>query len=108
MKDRYLFLVLFVLLLFVISSDVMSDQLQGADESVAEDAMDAGITGLKQLIAYNTHDPIVIANDSDFIDQATTEGWFGDGSEGNPYLIEDLEILTNGSKLANYTRIVIH
>jgi parallel beta-helix repeat protein len=94
MKDRYLFLVLFVLLLFVISSNVTTDQLQGADESVAEDIMDVGTTRLRQLVSYNMHDPIVIANDSDFIDQATTEGWSGDGSEGNPYLIEDLEIRT--------------
>ena len=94
MKDRYLFLALFVLLFFVVSSNVTSDQLQGADEGVAEDVMDVEITGLKQLVSYDAHDPIVIANDSDLIDQATTEGWSGDGSEGNPYLMGDLEILT--------------
>ena len=92
MKDRYLFLVMFVLLVFAVSSNVTSDQLQGADESVAEEVMDVGITGLKQLVAYNAHDPIISANDSDLIDQATTEGWLGDGTESDPYLIEDLVI----------------
>ncbi len=107
MKDRYLFLVLFVLLFFVVSSDVTSYQLQGADESVAEDVMDVGITGLKQLVSYSTHDPIVIANDSDLIDQATTEGWSGDGSEGNPYLIENLEIRTTDSCIS-ITDVSLH
>ncbi len=94
MKDRYLFLVLFVLLFFVISSNVASDKLQGVEEGVAEDVPDVGTTRVKQLVSYDAHDPIVIANDSDLIDQATMGGWSGDGSEGNPYLMGDLEILT--------------
>ncbi|MHA1484395.1 MAG: NosD domain-containing protein, partial [Candidatus Thorarchaeota archaeon] len=107
MKDRYMFLIMFVLLFFVVSFNVMPDQLQGADTSVVEEVMDVGIIGLNQLVAYDTHDPIVIANDSDFIDQATTEGWVGDGSEGNPYLIEDLEILTTDSCIS-ITDVSLH
>jgi parallel beta-helix repeat protein len=39
-------------------------------------------------INASIHDPIVIISDSDF----EMQGWPGNGSENNPYLIEDLEI----------------
>nr|KXH73952.1 MAG: hypothetical protein AM325_13350 [Candidatus Thorarchaeota archaeon SMTZ1-45] len=39
-------------------------------------------------IYASIHDPIVIISDSDF----EMQGWPGNGSENNPYLIEDLEI----------------
>ena len=42
--------------------------------------------------AYTPHDPISINSDADFAAQAASEGWPGDGSEGNPFIIQDLEI----------------
>jgi parallel beta-helix repeat protein len=42
--------------------------------------------------AYTPHDPISINGDDDFAAQAASEGWPGDGSEGNPYVIEGYEI----------------
>jgi titin len=36
--------------------------------------------------------PITIHSDQEFADAATAHGWPGDGSAGNPYLIEDLVI----------------
>lgn len=41
------------------------------------------------------HDPIVISSDNDF----NLQGWPGDGSEGNPYLIDGLEIHTTDTSI---------
>ncbi len=41
---------------------------------------------------YIVRDPIRIDGNSDFAAQAAAEGWPGDGSEGNPYVIEGYEI----------------
>ena len=45
-----------------------------------------------QVGAYTLHDPIKIEGDEDFAAQAASEGWPGDGSEENPYVIEGYEI----------------
>jgi parallel beta-helix repeat protein len=37
--------------------------------------------------SYEHHDQIWIQSDAEFNIQATAEGWTGDGSEGNPYVI---------------------
>ncbi|MBD3408222.1 MAG: hypothetical protein GF411_19020 [Candidatus Lokiarchaeota archaeon] len=42
-------------------------------------------------VAQTSHDPIVITSNQDFIDQ----GWPGAGTEGDPFRIEDLEIVNN-------------
>lgn len=42
--------------------------------------------------AYTPHDPISIDGDEDFAAQAAEEGWLGDGTEDNPYVIEGYEI----------------
>jgi parallel beta-helix repeat protein len=44
--------------------------------------------------AYTPHDPIEIDGDLDFANQAANEGWVGDGSKGDPYIIEGYEINT--------------
>jgi parallel beta-helix repeat protein len=41
---------------------------------------------------YTPHDPIRIKGDADFAAQAANESWLGDGTEGNPYIIEGYEI----------------
>ncbi|MFX1512167.1 MAG: right-handed parallel beta-helix repeat-containing protein [Promethearchaeota archaeon] len=43
-------------------------------------------------ISYTPHVPIVIDDNANFSNQANTEGWLGDGSERNPYVIEGLSI----------------
>jgi len=40
---------------------------------------------------YTPHDPIVITSNQDFVDQ----GWPGNGTELNPYLIQDLSIASD-------------
>jgi len=50
---------------------------------------------IKASAGYTIHNPIVIANDSDFANQAAFEGWPGDGTEEEPYVIENLNITTD-------------
>lgn len=42
--------------------------------------------------AYTPHSPININGNADFAAQAAIEGWPGDGSEMNPYIIENYDI----------------
>jgi parallel beta-helix repeat protein len=42
------------------------------------------------------HVPIHISGNEDFASQAANEGWIGDGSQDNPYIIEGYEIDGNG------------
>ncbi|UCG70233.1 MAG: right-handed parallel beta-helix repeat-containing protein [Thermoplasmata archaeon] len=56
--------------------------------------------------AYTPHDPILIDGDADFAAQAAAEGWPGDGTVGNPYIIEGYEINTsfaNGIEIRSTT-----
>lgn len=46
---------------------------------------------------YTAHDPIFINGDANFTAQAALEGWSGDGTEGNPYIIEGYEIDTTSA-----------
>ncbi len=41
---------------------------------------------------YEVREPIRIDSDENFTEQADTEGWPGNGTEGNPYIIEGYEI----------------
>jgi parallel beta-helix repeat protein len=47
---------------------------------------------IQQTTAYTPHGPISIDGDADFATQASNEGWPGDGTAGNPYIIENYEI----------------
>jgi parallel beta-helix repeat protein len=42
------------------------------------------------------HAPIHINGNADFANQAQQEGWAGDGTQGNPYIIEGYDINGNG------------
>ncbi|MGY5861434.1 MAG: NosD domain-containing protein [Candidatus Thorarchaeota archaeon] len=44
-----------------------------------------------------THDPIEIYGDADLIAQAIVEGWTGNGTESNPYVIQFLDIFASGT-----------
>ncbi len=59
-------------------------------------------------ILYTTHSPITISGDAQFVATASTEGWPGDGSAGNPYLISGLDINGTGHRWSiciNDTRV---
>ncbi|MGY5876800.1 MAG: right-handed parallel beta-helix repeat-containing protein, partial [Candidatus Thorarchaeota archaeon] len=47
--------------------------------------------------SYDVHVPIVIANNTDFAYQAQLEGWAGNGTQYNPYIIEGFLIDRGGS-----------
>jgi parallel beta-helix repeat protein len=48
-----------------------------------------------RIIANTPYAPIVINGDSDFAATASTEGWVGDGSQQNPYVIENYDITSS-------------
>ncbi|MHA2323178.1 MAG: right-handed parallel beta-helix repeat-containing protein, partial [Candidatus Thorarchaeota archaeon] len=49
------------------------------------------------LVAGTPHSPIVIDGDANFNATAQTEGWSGNGTSGNPYIIEGLDIDLGGA-----------
>ena len=60
--------------------------------------------GVENVSAYTPHNPIYIDGNADFASQASAEGWPGDGSAGNPYIIEGYDInasTTNGIDIRN-------
>jgi len=48
------------------------------------------------IVAGDLHGPIVIDGDANFTDTASYEGWIGDGSSGNPFIINGLDIDLGG------------
>ncbi|MEM3395734.1 MAG: right-handed parallel beta-helix repeat-containing protein [Thermoplasmata archaeon] len=50
------------------------------------------IQRLDDYVKGTTHAPIHINGDADFVAQATSEGWSGDGSQNNPYIIAAYDI----------------
>jgi len=52
--------------------------------------------------AYIPHAIIRIDNNTDFANQASSEGWAGDGSSGNPYIIINYDIDAKGAGNAIY------
>ena len=53
-------------------------------------------------VKYITHDVIRINNDTDFANQAAAEGWPGDGTQSNPYIISGYDIDAHGAGNAIY------
>ncbi|MFW9838898.1 MAG: NosD domain-containing protein [Candidatus Thorarchaeota archaeon] len=49
-----------------------------------------------RLVSYSPHQPIIIRNDSDF----DSQGWPGLGTQGSPYIIEDLNITTSVTSIS--------
>ena len=49
------------------------------------------------VLSYEIHGPIDIDNDTDFYNTAEAENWDGDGSPGDPYIIEGYSIASAGT-----------
>ncbi|UCE11251.1 MAG: right-handed parallel beta-helix repeat-containing protein [Candidatus Thorarchaeota archaeon] len=49
-------------------------------------------TGFSFITSYNSSGPIEITSNADFVAQATANGWSGNGSLEDPYVITDLNI----------------
>jgi len=60
---------------------------------------ESAIMGIKGT----AHDPIHINGNSDFASQASANGWLGDGTQGNPYIIASYEIDGNGGTYCIWT-----
>ncbi|MHA2003822.1 MAG: right-handed parallel beta-helix repeat-containing protein [Candidatus Thorarchaeota archaeon] len=82
---------------------------------LAEWNQDAGMTRSAQLetvekrftISYVEHNRIDITGNLDFESQAGASGWTGNGSESNPYRIQNLNI-TNSSVCISITDVTVH
>ncbi|MHA2433456.1 MAG: right-handed parallel beta-helix repeat-containing protein, partial [Candidatus Thorarchaeota archaeon] len=55
------------------------------------------------LLGYTPHDPILINGDSEFNSTVQAEGWLGNGTAANPYVISGLEILTDAESAISIT-----
>ncbi|TXT54244.1 MAG: hypothetical protein BAJATHORv1_80051 [Candidatus Thorarchaeota archaeon] len=64
-------------------------------ESQIADSMDSS-----RILSYIEHDPIHITSDNNFNDTASAEGWIGNGSVSNPYVISGYNI-TNDNYCIN-------
>ncbi|MCG2827222.1 MAG: right-handed parallel beta-helix repeat-containing protein [Thermoplasmatales archaeon] len=61
-----------------------TEKNRSADYAETQDA--------KNGYKYTSHGPISINGNNDFASQASTEGWAGDGTKNNPYIIENYDI----------------
>ncbi len=90
MKGKVFLGLAFVVFLFLL--------FQPAQEIEFASIVDDEATGT-HTIAYESHDPIVITTDSDF----ETQGWPGNGTVEDPYIIENLIFFENETgKLSVY------
>jgi parallel beta-helix repeat protein len=63
------------------------------------------LTRIKAKSDTTTHDPILIIGDSEFADEASVEGWPGNGTPENPYVIEYYDIFGSSSIQIAHTRV---
>ena len=52
----------------------------------------SGLMGIANLSTATAHDPIYIDGNEDFASKASSEEWAGNGTEANPYIIENYDI----------------
>ena len=62
----------------------------------------------KKLNAYSPHNPLEIIGDSDFALHASVEGWSGDGSDSNPYVISSLFFENSNVNAVNITNTTVY
>ena len=70
----------------------------------ADVGYDDSISAVSKQKSYTPHDPISINGNAGFTSQAVSEGWAGDGTEGNPYIIKNYDInasSAHGIKIRN-------
>ncbi len=83
----------FVVLFFL--STIYAGTVHGSENFVVKKNVDA-------IKGYTSHGVIRINNNTDFANQAAAEGWPGDGSQGNPYIISGYDIDAHGAGDAIY------
>ncbi|MFW9929800.1 MAG: right-handed parallel beta-helix repeat-containing protein, partial [Candidatus Thorarchaeota archaeon] len=91
------------------SSKMIYDQIQNFSTSTNPSKLESNVIrySVQSLSSLTSvHDPIVISNDTDFASQAMNEGWTGNGSSIDPYIIKDYVISaapSNGITIINTT-----
>lgn len=88
------------LLVFILIINNSQANIEKISENItSENEIDDLITRKHPKISHTTktcHDPIIIERNSDFVNQAASEGWSGYGTENSPYLIQNYIINTDG------------
>jgi len=82
----------------VVASDLYQrDSTGGLDDSVTKSTL------VDPSLGYTPHNPILINDDSEFNSTAQAEGWLGNGTPSNPFVISGLEILTDAESAISIT-----
>ena len=82
--------------LMALTTNVTSDAgLEGLSAQSTKAVSEPEKRGM--LLAGTSHGPIAIDGDANFSDTALLEGWPGDGSPENPFIIDGLDIDLGGS-----------
>ncbi len=79
---------------------VLASVLQPASKNsvlLATDEDNAVTIRDQRNLSYELHSPIIINSNLDFVSQ----GWLGNGTQNNPYVIEGLSIITDGEMCVN-------
>ncbi len=91
----FMLLTLFIFLLALVKNETFVTGLEGIDARSATVVSQPEKQGM--LLARTPHAPIVIDGDANFSAKALLEGWSGDGSPENPYIIDGLDIDLGGA-----------
>lgn len=78
------------------------DSIGVLDDSVTKPIL------VNTLSEYTPHNPILINGDSEFNSTAQAEGWLGNGTRSNPFVISDLEILTDAESAVSITGTTVY
>jgi parallel beta-helix repeat protein len=68
-------------------------------DEINQDTVDLKL-GHNRSLSYISHDSIYIDGDSNFTDTAVLEGWDGNGTIENPFIIENLAIDSGGTAIS--------
>ncbi len=101
-RSKVLMIVPLLILQLFASTVVMTTP--DAKYNIPEEPLSYG----NHAISYTSHDPIAITGSSNFHATAAVEGWSGDGSESNPYRIEDYSITADGGNLIRIQDTSVH
>ncbi|MFX1607281.1 MAG: NosD domain-containing protein [Promethearchaeota archaeon] len=78
------------------------DSIDALDDPVAKSML------VHTLSEYTPQDPILINGDSEFNSTAQAEGWLGNGTRSNPFVISGLEILTDAESAISITGTTVY
>jgi len=94
-RTQILFVTIAFIVIMMIGS-ITQTSIVSTDEPQSM-IVDSELFKVPNYIAGTPHAPIFIDGDANFSDTASAEGWSGNGSEGDPYIIDGLTIDRGGS-----------